>query len=82
MCVRLSSVTHKINDLEVEFLWKRVRLFDELCCRVLHERCLDRPLATVENVETKPKSKWRPLPLDTVVSYNSHINLSLSSENI
>lgn len=64
----LFSVTHKIDSLEVEFLWKRGRLFDELSCKVLHERCLDRPLATVENVETKPKSKWRPVPLDTVVS--------------
>lgn len=60
------KVTHKIDSLEVEFLWKRGRLFDELSCKVLHERCLDRPLATVENVETKPKSKWRPVPLDTV----------------
>jgi hypothetical protein len=34
---------------------------------------MERPLAKVENIQSKPKSKWRPLPLDTVVSTRSVI---------
>ena len=55
----------------IEFHWKRVRLFDQLACEVLYEQCQDNPQAKVTNVTTKNKSKWRPLPLDTVVSFQS-----------
>lgn len=60
------KVGHKINNVNVEFVWKRGRLFDQLFCQVIFERCLENKTAKVENVQTKPKSKWRPLPLDTV----------------
>ncbi|XP_021921836.1 DNA topoisomerase 3-alpha [Zootermopsis nevadensis] len=60
------KVIHTINDLSVDFRWKRVHLFDQLSCQVLYEKCMEQPLAKVENVQSKPKSKWRPLPLDTV----------------
>ncbi|VVC89065.1 unnamed protein product [Leptidea sinapis] len=33
---------------------------------VLHDICTENPQAKVTDVKTKPKSKWRPLPLDTV----------------
>lgn len=61
-------VLHTIQDLTVEFRWARVRLFEELPCQIYLEECLDNPTATVEKKVEKPKSKWRPLPLDTVVS--------------
>lgn len=54
------------NDIYVEFRWGRNRLFEKLPCQVLFEMCQENPLATVEKVTSKPKSKWRPLPLDTV----------------
>ncbi|XP_049801714.1 DNA topoisomerase 3-alpha isoform X1 [Schistocerca nitens] len=60
------SVSHTIEELTVAFTWKRVRLFDQLACQVLYEVCMENPTATVESVQSKPKSKWRPLPLDTV----------------
>lgn len=60
------QVKHVTIDGEAEFHWKRVRLFHRLACAVLHECCLENPLATVVNQTSKPKSKWRPLPLDTV----------------
>ncbi|XP_028400889.1 DNA topoisomerase 3-alpha-like [Dendronephthya gigantea] len=60
------KVKHNTPDGEAEFNWKRVRLFDRLACAVLHEECVENPMATVVNQITKPKSKWRPLPLDTV----------------
>ncbi|XP_030024894.2 DNA topoisomerase 3-alpha [Manduca sexta] len=60
------KVIHTLNNLSVEFVWDRVRLFDEDACQVLHDVCLESPQAKVRDVKTKPKSKWRPLPLDTV----------------
>ncbi|RZF37386.1 hypothetical protein LSTR_LSTR009737 [Laodelphax striatellus] len=60
------QVEHTIDELTVSFSWKRVRIFDEHICRVLHEKCLEKPKATVVTVTSKPKSKWRPIPLDTV----------------
>ncbi|XP_045535738.1 DNA topoisomerase 3-alpha [Papilio machaon] len=60
------KVNHTINNLSVDFAWDRIRLFDQEACEVLHDICIENPLAKVVNVRTKPKSKWRPLPLDTV----------------
>ena len=56
------------DNLSVEFRWSRGRLFEKLPCEVFLDMCLEQPNATVKKVMSKPKSKWRPLPLDTVVS--------------
>ena len=50
----------------MEFSWNRNRLFDEYCSRLLYEKCLQNPEAHVLKVETRPKSKWRPAPLNTI----------------
>uniref|UniRef100_UPI00398EE5A6 DNA topoisomerase 3-alpha n=1 Tax=Pristiophorus japonicus TaxID=55135 RepID=UPI00398EE5A6 len=60
------KVTHENEDGNVEFNWKRHRLFSHTACLVLYQICMEDPVATVLDVFTKPKSKWRPLPLDTV----------------
>ncbi|XP_059509987.1 DNA topoisomerase 3-alpha isoform X2 [Stegostoma tigrinum] len=60
------KVTHETEDGNVEFNWKRHRLFNHTACLVLYQICMEDPVATVLDVFTKPKSKWRPLPLDTV----------------
>lgn len=60
------KVTHTINDLTVEFNWARNRLFDKESCEDYLMLCLADPKAKVENVTTKPKNKWRPMPMDTV----------------
>ncbi|XP_059047118.1 DNA topoisomerase 3-alpha isoform X1 [Achroia grisella] len=60
------KVNHTINGLSVDFSWERHRLFDQEACQVLHDICVESPQANVCDVKTKPKSKWRPLPLDTV----------------
>ena len=44
----------------------RNRLYDEYCSRLLYEKCLEKPEALVMKVETRPKSKWRPSPLNTI----------------
>ena len=68
MIYLLFSVTHDIDDLPVEFRWKHVHLFDQVRCQFLYDKCVEQPVAKVENVESKQEIKWRPLPLDTVVS--------------
>lgn len=60
-------MNHTVKDLTTDFNWKRERLFDKNACEAILDICQEHPLATVELVESKPKSKWRPLPLDTVV---------------
>ncbi|KFQ53766.1 DNA topoisomerase 3-alpha, partial [Nestor notabilis] len=60
------KVTHDHEDDSVVFNWKRNRLFNHTACLVLYQMCMEDPVATVVEVGSKPKSKWRPLPLDTV----------------
>ncbi|CAH2980191.1 unnamed protein product [Chilo suppressalis] len=60
------KVNHTMDNLSVDFTWDRIRLFDREACQVLHDICTENPQAKVCDVKTKPKSKWRPLPLDTV----------------
>uniref|UniRef100_A0A8V0Z377 DNA topoisomerase n=1 Tax=Gallus gallus TaxID=9031 RepID=A0A8V0Z377_CHICK len=64
------KVTHDHEDGNVVFNWKRNRLFNHTACLVLYHMCMEDPIATVVEVGSKPKSKWRPLPLDTVVCLN------------
>ncbi|XP_061605462.1 DNA topoisomerase 3-alpha [Phyllopteryx taeniolatus] len=59
-------VLHEVEEDTVEFGWKRHRLFNHTACLVLYQICMEDPIATVTSVTSKPKSKWRPLPLDTV----------------
>lgn len=60
------KVLHEVEEDTVEFNWKRNRLFNHTACLVLYQICMEDPIATVTSVTSKPKSKWRPLPLDTV----------------
>lgn len=60
------KVIHEFEEDTVEFSWKRNRLFNHTACLVLYQICMENPMATVTSVTSKPKSKWRPLPLDTV----------------
>ncbi|XP_075999266.1 DNA topoisomerase 3-alpha isoform X2 [Genypterus blacodes] len=60
------KVLHVMQEDKVEFSWKRNRLFHHTACLALYQICMEHPIATVTSVTSKPKSKWRPLPLDTV----------------
>lgn len=59
-------VTHDHRDGVVEFSWKRHRLFSHTACLVLYQLCMEDPRATVVEVRSKARSKWRPQALDTV----------------
>ncbi|GAA96385.1 uncharacterized protein L969DRAFT_89097 [Mixia osmundae IAM 14324] len=58
--------TLRRDGATVTFNWARNRLFDREVAGMLHQWCLDDPEATITSVQTKPASKWKPLPLTTV----------------
>ncbi|XP_064405762.1 DNA topoisomerase 3-alpha-like isoform X2 [Halichondria panicea] len=60
------KVCHEVDELKVEFNWKRVRVFNHLVCLILCQICLENPTALVLGTTSRPRSKWRPLPMDTV----------------
>ena len=60
------KVSHSVESAKVEFNWDRNRLFDLTAAQIYHDICLENPKAKVIEVKSKPKNKWRPLPLDTV----------------
>lgn len=60
------KVMHLRDDIKVNFLWRRVHLFDRAAVTVMLERCLSAKKAKITKVNQKPTSKWRPLPLTTV----------------
>lgn len=60
-------VFHEKDNQNVEFTWDRIRLFDYQVCEMFYNRLITSPTATVKSVTNKPKSKWRPAALDTIV---------------
>lgn len=60
------KVMHEKEGVKVNFTWARNHLFDRMAVVILYERCLIAKLARVTKVQTKPTSKWKPLPLTTV----------------
>jgi DNA topoisomerase-3 len=60
------KVTLNREGKKVNFLWRRVHLFDRAIVTMMLERCLAAKQAKVTKVNQKPTSKWRPLPLTTV----------------
>ena len=41
-------------------------MFHQIAVQVYHDICTENPTARVEECKSKPKNKWRPLPLNTV----------------
>ena len=60
------KVMHKKDKIDVKFHWARNHLFDRMMVVILFERCLAAKYAKVTKVQTRPTSKWKPLPLTTV----------------
>ena len=60
------KVMREKEGIKVTFRWARNHLFDRMLAVILFERCLRARTARVTKVQTKPTSKWKPLPLTTV----------------
>lgn len=60
------KVMHRKDDIQVKFNWARDHLFDRMLVTLLFERCIAAKYAKVTRVQTKPTSKWKPLPLTTL----------------
>lgn len=70
------------KPMVAHFNWKRVRLFDHNACLAIYELLMEDPTATVTQVTSKPKRKYRPFPLTTVeLQKLAAKKLRISSEN-
>ncbi|VDP49193.1 unnamed protein product, partial [Heligmosomoides polygyrus] len=58
---------HVRDGKKVEFSWDRVRLFDQNVVQILFDDCMEARGAKIESVSRKPKTNYRPQPLDTVL---------------
>jgi DNA topoisomerase-3 len=61
----------------VEFKWRRNHLFEMPMAVILYEQCVERPMATVIKVETKPTSKWSVLES---IRYTAQLTVSTAQE--
>jgi DNA topoisomerase III len=57
---------YKKDNISVSFSWSRGHLFDRMSVVIMYELCLNAKTAKVSKVQTRPTSRWRPLPLTTV----------------
>ncbi|CAO2653158.1 Nn.00g025690.m01.CDS01 [Neocucurbitaria sp. VM-36] len=60
------NVTHRKDEIDVKFNWRRGHLFDRMAVVIIFERCLLSKVAKVIKTAKKPTKKWKPLPLTTV----------------
>lgn len=60
------KVVDGTDNTKVDFVWQRNRLFSQRAAQIFHDICKENPKAKVEKALSKPKTKWRPLPMDTV----------------
>jgi len=60
------QVAHMRDGIKVNFNWRRVHLFDRMLVTIIFERCISGNNAVVSKLQTRPTSKWKPLPLTTV----------------
>uniref|UniRef100_A0A5S6QIA1 DNA topoisomerase n=1 Tax=Trichuris muris TaxID=70415 RepID=A0A5S6QIA1_TRIMR len=64
---KLSAFDQRNPQVVTEFAWQRGRIFDKDVCELFLALCQQPPCtANVRNVEGRPTSKLRPLPLETV----------------
>jgi hypothetical protein len=66
--------------VSVRFNWDEGELFDQEAATCLFQACQDINLAEVEKVESHPKSKWRPMPMDTIVNLLDIVKFSSKSK--
>ncbi|KAJ7899089.1 prokaryotic type I DNA topoisomerase, partial [Mycena leptocephala] len=62
----LSRPSSSQGNVETEFKWRRVHLFDHGAAAVIYEHVISNPTARVTKVVEKNTKKWKPLPLTTV----------------
>lgn len=59
---------HIQNNVQVDYDWKRDRLYDQELCQSLLDACRSNPIARIISISEGETRKARPLPLNTVVS--------------
>lgn len=73
---------HSRDGVNTIFNWDRGRLFSEDAAKALYEDVMALPTAQVTYIESKPKSKYRPTPLETVEMEKKGRMLNMSAKQI
>lgn len=61
------KITVKKSSVDkLKLNWKRGRLFDRLSTLIIFKKCMESDAGKIINVQSKPTSKYKPLPLTTV----------------
>ncbi|KAI0243784.1 DNA topoisomerase, partial [Massospora cicadina] len=60
------AMAYTRDGIDVAFHWRRGQLYDPIVCVLLYEMCMENCMAHVTSYDTRPTTKWRPLPLTTV----------------
>ena len=76
------EVRHRKDQQDVIFHWARNRLFSEIIANALYATVKEAREAKVTSVQNNPKSKWRPLPLETVELEKKARMLGMSAKEI
>ncbi|XRB16851.1 DNA topoisomerase III [Pseudoscourfieldia marina] len=64
--VNFQQAASASNLKEVTFEWARGRLYDQECAAVLHDMCVEHPVATIVSADGRQVTKQQPLPLATI----------------
>ena len=76
------EVHHTRGGMNTLFTWSRVRLFSQRAVVAIYDEIEESGRAKVTHLESKPKSKWRPFPLETVELEKKGRMLGLTAKEI
>ena len=70
------------QKIKCQFSWQRGHIYDRLVCMILYDLCLsNNGIATVTKVESKPTTRQRPIPMNTIeLQKLASIQLHMSSD--
>ena len=76
------EVLHRRDGVNTVFSWERGRIFSRETAQAIFDDVMENPVAKVKHIESKPKSKWRPTPLETVEMEKKGRLLNMSAKRI
>lgn len=60
------DVTDQVDDSKITFNWKRTRLFNKFAASAIYLKMMNDPIAKIISVQSKPATRYRPTPMDTI----------------
>ncbi|KAL3318443.1 DNA topoisomerase 3-alpha [Cichlidogyrus casuarinus] len=63
---KISAQVQRNRDSVADFTWARGRLFDKDTCQAIYDVLLEHPIGHILDVTQRPKTKFRPVAMDTI----------------